>query len=235
MSWSQSCHASCLDVALPTVSVSPVLQVEAADFTRVPRSTLICGWFSASPEHLASPPSPVRLCQSILLPRHIEYNPLSPILYPASSSAWERRPQPFHTLRRSGVVGLFFFFFFLLGTSSGGVEEGRMRGGSACWVSGRPVVHAGGHLRSLQWGSRKSKVACHPEVGGGWQPATSWMAGNLRILLVPETRSQTSLCWSTPALAHPLSSLVTHSFRFSLWLTPFKRIRRYSHGGGSLL
>ncbi len=40
MYWSQSCHACCLGVASPPVSVSPVLQVEAADFTGVPEEYL---------------------------------------------------------------------------------------------------------------------------------------------------------------------------------------------------
>ncbi len=40
MSWSQSCHACCLGVASPPVSVYPVLQVEAADLTGVPEEYL---------------------------------------------------------------------------------------------------------------------------------------------------------------------------------------------------
>lgn len=40
MSWSQSCHACCLGSASPPVSVSPVLQVEAADLTGVPHGVL---------------------------------------------------------------------------------------------------------------------------------------------------------------------------------------------------
>ncbi len=40
MSWSQSCHACCLGVASSPVSVSPVLQVEAADLTGVPAEYL---------------------------------------------------------------------------------------------------------------------------------------------------------------------------------------------------
>ncbi len=40
MSWSQSCHACCLGVASSPVSISPVLQVEAADLTGVPAEYL---------------------------------------------------------------------------------------------------------------------------------------------------------------------------------------------------
>ncbi len=40
MSWSQSCHACCLGVASPPVSVFPVLQVEAEDLTGVPEEYL---------------------------------------------------------------------------------------------------------------------------------------------------------------------------------------------------
>ncbi len=80
MSWSQSCHACCLGVASSPVSVSPVLQVEAADLTGVPGVPGSAAGFQQVPSHLASSPPSVRLCHRSP-PRHFSTSgsPLFPV------------------------------------------------------------------------------------------------------------------------------------------------------------
>ncbi len=70
MSWSQSCHACCLGVASPPVSVFPVLQVEAEDLTGVPEEYLDLRLvFSRSRATSLPPHRPFDLCHRSP-PRH---------------------------------------------------------------------------------------------------------------------------------------------------------------------
>ncbi len=155
------------------------------------RSTLICRWFSASPEPPRFPPISRSIVPSISLQAHIIYpfgqeaelapGSLGTLLWrfdftlsyrPRSKNVKsDTLSRQFECLGEETPANSILSEGVVVGPLSWDikrrVEEGRMRGGSACWVSGWPVVHAGG-TEVLQWG-QESKVACHP--GGRWRMA----------------------------------------------------------------
>ncbi len=82
MSWNQSCHSCCLGAASPPMSLSPVLQAEAADFTGVPEEYLDLRLVFSKSRATSNHPRPFNCAIDLLpgtsLPRVRLFSPSGP-------------------------------------------------------------------------------------------------------------------------------------------------------------